>query len=144
MEKLKKDITKIVEDLGFELYDLIYEKREEEGQVLSVEIDHEKGINIDDCVNVSEAVSSYLDQEDPIDIPYSLEVISAGAERLLRNDQEIKRALGKTVFVQTVEQTYEGILTNTTNESITIKEKNRKTHTILKAEISLIRLAISF
>ncbi|MFH5881183.1 ribosome maturation factor RimP [Liberiplasma polymorphum] len=144
MEKLKNDIQKIVEDLGFELYDLLYEKREEEGKVLSVEIDHEKGIDIDDCVKVSEAVSLYLDETDPIEEAYSLEVISAGAERLLRNDEEIKRALGKYIYVKTFDQELSGILESLTNETITVKEKNRRTHTILKAEITTIRLAINF
>ncbi|MFU8786451.1 MAG: ribosome maturation factor RimP [Candidatus Izemoplasmataceae bacterium] len=144
MEKLKNDIQKIVEDLGFELYDLLYEKREEEGKVLSVEIDHEKGIDIDDCVKVSETVSLYLDETDPIEEAYSLEVISAGAERLLRNDEEIKRALGKYIYVKTFDQELSGILESLTNETITVKEKNRRTHTILKAEITTIRLAINF
>lgn len=145
MEKLKNDIQKIVEDLGYELYDLLYEKREEDGFVLSVEIDHEKGIDIDDCVKVSESVSDYLDIEDPIQDAYSLEVISAGAERLLRNDKEINQALGKFVYVKTFEQELQGTLLSVDAQSITVKEKNKKrNHTILKAEIELIRLAINF
>ncbi|MFW5865372.1 MAG: ribosome maturation factor RimP, partial [Candidatus Izemoplasmataceae bacterium] len=53
MENLKEPIHKIVKQLGYELYDLIYENRDEDGRVLSVEIDHPKGIDIDDCVKVS-------------------------------------------------------------------------------------------
>ncbi|MFP4286344.1 MAG: ribosome maturation factor RimP [Candidatus Izemoplasmataceae bacterium] len=145
MENLKEPIHKIVKQLGYELYDLIYENRDEDGRVLSVEIDHPKGIDIDDCVKVSEAVSLFLDEVDPISEAYSLEVISAGAERLLRNDEEMHQAIGKYVLVKTLEQTIEGTLLEVNETSIKLLDSKKKnTFTILKADIELIRLAISF
>ena len=71
METLKKDIKAIVESLGYIFYDIVFESREGD-QVLSVHIDHENGIDIDDCVKVSEKVSDYLDETDPIETSYSL------------------------------------------------------------------------
>lgn len=145
MEKLKTPIETIVTKLGYELYDLVYEKRVDEGNVLSVEIDHINGIDIDDCVKVSEAVNLFLDETDPITEAYSLEVISAGAERLLRNDTEMIRAIGKYVHVETLEQTIEGTLLEVTDTSIKLLDSKKKnTFTILKADIEIIRLAINF
>ena len=145
MEKLKAPILTIVEKLGYELYDLVYETRKEDGNVLSVEIDHPKGIDIDDCVKVSEAVSLYLDEADPISEAYSLEVISAGAERLLRNDLELNQAIGKYVHVETLEQITEGTLLEVNESTIKLLDSKKKNqYTILKADIELIRLAINF
>jgi ribosome maturation factor RimP len=145
MEKLKAPILTIVEKLGYELYDLVYETRKEDGNVLSVEIDHPKGIDIDDCVKVSEAVSLYLDEADPISEAYSLEVISAGAERLLRNDKELNQAIGKYVHVETLEQITEGTLLEVNESTIKLLDSKKKNqYTILKADIELIRLAINF
>lgn len=145
MENLKAPIEAIVTKLGYELYDLVYETRVEDGKVLSVEIDHPNGIEIDDCVKVSEAVSLFLDETDPISEAYSLEVISAGAERHLRNDAEMLRAIGKYVHVETLEQTIEGTLLEVSDTTIKLLDSKKKnTFTILKADISIIRLAINF
>lgn len=143
MKDLIKPIKTIVESLGYEFYDLIFERREGD-QVLSVHIDHETGIDIDDCVKVSEKISDYLDETDPIETSYSLEVTSAGAERELRNHKDLERALGKAVYLETFDQTLEGTLHHLTQETLTLKEKNNKTHEVLIADIQFIRRAIEF
>src|SRR5690554_5701055 len=48
---------------------------------LRVYIDHENGISVDDCADVSHQVSAILDVEDPIKFEYFLEVSSPGMER---------------------------------------------------------------
>ena len=143
MKSLIQPIQAIVESLGYEFYDLVFETREGD-QVLSIRIDHENGIDIDDCVIVSEKLSDYLDETDPIETAYSLEVTSAGAERELRNHKDYHRALGKAVYVETFEQTLEGTLTHLTEATLIIKEKNNKTHEVLIADIKSIRRAIEF
>ena len=141
MKKVYNKIQALVEDLDYYLYDIAFGPRDG-NMVLSVEIDHPKGINIDDCVTVSEAVSVYLDETDPINQSYHLEVTSAGAERELRNLDEITRAHGKYVHVNTIEQTHEGVLELVTDTSITIREKQKQKTTILLADVQKIRLAI--
>ncbi|TVP96557.1 MAG: ribosome maturation factor RimP [Acholeplasmatales bacterium] len=142
MEKLTPPIRKLVEDLGYELYDVVFEQREE-GPVLSVLIDHASGIDIDDCVAVSESVSLYLDETDPIPESYSLEVTSAGAERLLRNHEEIHRAIGKFIYLETMDQQYEGTLLSLDQDTLTLMGKNRQKTTVLLAELTVIRLAVN-
>ena len=58
-------------------------------------IDEEKGIDLDDCEKVSNAVSDVLDEKDPISIQYNLEVSSCGLERHLREIRHFKAAIGK-------------------------------------------------
>ncbi len=141
-EALKQQIQKEVESLEYAFYD-VHIKTVQGDRVLSVEIDHRNGIDLDDCVKVSEHLSAFLDEEDPIQESYMLEVTSAGAEHPLRNAEEIERAHGKYVHVETFEQVFEGILESMDDASITIRE-NKKTTTILMADIQNIRLAIDF
>ncbi len=141
MDKLNKDVKDIVEKLGYYLYDITFGPRQE-GNVLSVEIDHKNGIDIDDCVKVSEQLSDYLDDTDPISTSYSLEVTSAGAERELRTQEEIERAHGKLIYVETFDQQFQGMLETVDEASITIREKNKNSTTVLLADVQKIRLAI--
>ena len=142
MEKLKKRIKEIIEDLGFYLYDIIYEK-ENGDYVLRVMIENDSFIDIDDCVKVSHVLSDELDKLDPFVEKYNLEVSSSGAERELRNTEEIKRAVGKTIHLQTIEQTLEGKLVSFKDNVIEITHKN-KTIKINYIDVSYIRLTIIF
>lgn len=144
MEELKAMIKKEVELMGYFLYNLNFNKRGKD-HVLSIEIDHVKPIGIDDCVKVSEQLSEKLDELNPIDDAYMLEVTSAGAEHELRNLEELKRAEGKLVHIKTIEQTFKGILVSATEASVEILDKQLgKTITIFQSDIENIRLAIDF
>ena len=142
MEKLKKRFKEIVEDLGYYLYDVLYEK-ENGGYVLKVLIENETFIDIDDCVKVSQVLSDELDDLDPFNEAYNLEVSSSGAERELRDGAEIKRAIGKTVFIKTIEQTFEGKMLSFNDGVIEITHKNKKIK-INYIDVSYIRLTIIF
>jgi ribosome maturation factor RimP len=141
MEKVKNDIKTIVEDLKYYLYDVTYEK-EGNDYVLRVMIENDSYIDIDDCVKVSKHVSDWLDETNPIEEAYMLEVTSSGAERELRNSDEIKRALGKTVYVETMEQKLEGTLEKFQDDVLTIKHKNKKISKVNYMDVSFIRLAV--
>lgn len=141
METIYKKIREIVEALNYYLYNITYTTRDGD-KVLSVEIDHDNTITIDDCVKVSEAISAYLDEADPINESYGLEVTSPGAERELRTHDEIIRAHGNFIHVETFDQTFEGTLEHVDESSITIRDKSKQKTTILMADIQTIRLAI--
>ncbi len=142
MKTLKEKIEHEVERLGFYLYDMTLGPRGKD-KVLSVKIDHENPITIDDCVKVSEHLSEFLDKEDPIESAYMLEVTSAGAEADLRTFEEMKRALHKLVYVKTFDQEFKGTLEKVTETSIEVKDEKKRT-TIFIADIEKIRLAIDF
>jgi len=143
VEKLKVKLTEIIEGLNYYLYDVTYES-EAGSYVLRVMIDNDTEISIDDCVKVSRVVSDALDEIDPFNEPYNFEVTSGGAERELRNSEEIKRAVGKPVYIETVDQKMEGILEKFKDGTIVIKHKNKRVSKIQYMDVSYIRLAIIF
>jgi|LGOV01.1.fsa_nt_gb ribosome maturation factor RimP len=143
MEKLKKNFKKIVEELGYYLYDVIYEKKGND-YVLEVLIENDTFIDIDDCVKVSKVLSEELDITDPFNEAYNLEVSSSGAERELRNSEEILRAVGKNVMVQTLEQKFEGKLKSYEDGFLEILQKNKRTTKVNYIDVSYVRLAIIF
>jgi len=143
MEKIKEIIKNIVEDLGYYLYDVIYEKKGKDN-VLEVLIDNDTFIDIDDCVIVSKNISLELDRLDPIKEAYNLEVASSGAERELRNSEEILRAVGKHVYIETMEQKFDGKLKSFKDGFLEVLHNNKRTTKVNYIDVSFIRLAIIF
>ena len=83
----------VVEEHGCTLWDVEYVR--EAGQwYLRLLIDKQGGVDILDCEAISRVVSDLLDEADPIDVPYDLEVSSPGIERDLRTDFHIDACEG--------------------------------------------------
>ena len=143
MEKLKEALTNLVEELGFYVYDIEYVK-EHGDYVLRVMIENDSVITIDDCIKTSKKISEYLDLDDPFTDPYNLEVTSAGAERELRTEAEIKRAVGKYIYVETMEQKIKGDLLKYKDGFLEVKHSNKRTSKINEIDCNLIRLAVKF
>ncbi len=145
MDKLNDIIKTEVEAMGFYLYQTNFHRRGKD-YVLAVEIDHKEPISIDDCVRVSERLSAVLDEKDPIEQAYMLEVSSAGAEHTLRNREEMLRAVDKFIHIRTGDQTiYEGVLVSVDESSLEILDKKQnKTVAIPFNDIEKIRLAVDF
>lgn len=68
--------------------------------VLRLYIDHENGIDVDNCADVSRQVSAILDVEDPISTEYNLEVSSPGVDRPLFTKEHFQQVIGETVDVK--------------------------------------------
>ncbi|NQY36466.1 MAG: ribosome maturation factor RimP [Alteromonadaceae bacterium] len=68
--------------------------------VLRLFIEHENGIDVDDCAEVSRQVGAILDVEDPISTEYNLEVSSAGLDRPLFEMAHFQEVVGETVNVK--------------------------------------------
>ena len=140
--QLKPLILAKVEETGYILYGIEFVK-EQKNDILRVYIDSEKDIVVDDCQIVSQVLSAYLDEIDPIPTEYYLEVSSPGAERELRTDNDILKAKGKYIHLETFEQMLEGVLFEVYPESIIIQIKG-KNISVSKIDIQKIRLAIKF
>lgn len=67
---------------------------------LRIIIDSENGISIDDCTNVHHAVDPILDEADPIDRSYYLEVCSPGLERELTRDEHYAAMQGQKIKIK--------------------------------------------
>lgn len=89
----------IIEGLGYTLWDVEYEKIGSEMN-LTVTIDREEGIWISDCETVHRAIDPILDEADPIEDAYRLNVSSKGLEYELRTDRHLLASLGMSVEVR--------------------------------------------
>jgi ribosome maturation factor RimP len=93
-----------IEALGFDVVDIEYAQAGR-GGILRVFIDRRAqdpglGITVDDCANVSRAVSEVLETQDPIQGHYTLEVSSPGFDRILRTRAHFERFVGERIFVE--------------------------------------------
>ncbi|MEC9484603.1 MAG: hypothetical protein UMR38_01845 [Candidatus Izemoplasma sp.] len=141
MKDITKAIKTIVADNNMYCYDVLYE-REKERFFVRVLLDKETGITIDDCQTISQEVSTKLDELDPFKDPYYLEVMSAGIEHELRNDEEIKLSLGKKIFVKTYEQVFTGTLLKYKDGLLTIQIDNKNTVDVSAIDAQELRLSI--
>ena len=91
-------IEPITEELGYTLWSVEYVK-EGSRYILRVTIDSENGIDIDDCERVHRAIDAPLDEADPIEESYYLEVSSPGVERELTEDWHFAAFAGRTVQI---------------------------------------------
>lgn len=89
----------LVEGMGYEVVDIEYRPHPSNG-LLRVYIDHEKGIQLEDCEQVSRQISAMLDVEDPISGHFNLEVSSPGLDRPLRKEQDFERFAGEIVKIK--------------------------------------------
>ena len=152
LEKLRQPIQEIVSSADLLLYDLSF-VHEDGNDFLRVSIE-KKYLTMDfaSCEIISSQVSQLLDQLDPIDHPYILEVCSPGAERPLITKQDFVDAIHSYVhlyFHQSVQQKEDlkGEIVSINEDLITItyKEKTRnKTITIPYNNIKKAHLAIKF
>ena len=98
-QRVEELVKGTVEELGFELCDVEYQK-EYGSWVLTLYIDRAEGVTIDDCECVSKTVDPILDEADPIEQAYYLSVSSLGLDRPLKKDADVVRNLGKRVEVK--------------------------------------------
>ena len=86
----------LAKELGLSLWDVQFVK-EGADWFLRVFIDKEEGVSIDDCVDMTHALSPVLDKEDPISQEYLLEVSSPGLERRLTRPEHFAAYVGRLV-----------------------------------------------
>lgn len=123
-ERVYELIKDAVEAEGARLWDVRFLK-EGASWYLRVFIDKPEGISIDDCTNVSHAIDPIIDEADPIDVSYYLEVCSPGIERELTRSRHYEESLGKQVRLK-LYRAYDGkkeitgTLEDVTEENVTL------------------------
>jgi len=146
-EGAKEILKPFLEEKGLILYDSLLVK-EDDNLILRVLIDNPDGlIDIDTLALANEYLSDRIDKYDDNMPEYMLEVSSPGAERELRNDEEIEKSINKYIHVEIPNMIYEGTLLEANVDQIVIRIniKGRfKNLAINKNEIKLIRLAVKF
>lgn len=104
ISRLEGDLEKLLAPSGVEVVDVQYLSAHG-NMVLRVFIDVPgKSVDLNTCERVSRQISSWLDDKDPIDGPYLLEVSSPGIDRILKKDRDFERFNGQKVKVQLKEK----------------------------------------
>ena len=129
---VQKLVQPICDQVGVGLWDVTYLK--EGGQwVLRVTIEKEPGVDIEDCEKVSRALSDILDEQDPIDQAYCLEVSSPGLNRTLRTPAHFERYMHSRVCLKTIrpvdgERVFIGELAGTDKDGVTMAFGEEQKH----------------
>ena len=138
--KVEKLLSNSIENLGYELYDVLYEK-EGKDYYLRIIIDKPGGIDINDCEKTNNEINPILDEADYIKEQYFLEVSSPGVERTLRKEKHFLNQIGNEISVKLFKPINKqkeliGILKEYNKNEITI-ETNESTIKIDLKDIAL-------
>lgn len=150
IEKLKELLAPILNEDDVELYDIVWISNE---KTLQVSIMHHDGtMDLDTCAKESEKIGDFLDSNDLFSDEYTLEVCSPGAEREIKNLDELDSMENAYVYVQLKESVKEH--TEFTGEILSVKDNiitlsyrdkaaTRKVE-FSKENIAFIRMAVKF
>lgn len=96
---VREAISDTVRELGFDIWDIEFKKIGADFH-LTITIDSENGVGIDDCETVHRAIDPLLDEVDPIEEAYYLDVSSPGLERDIRTKEHFLACAGEKVSVK--------------------------------------------
>lgn len=139
VERVRELVEPLVAEADLDLYDL-----DLAGGVLSVLVDAPGGADIDAISRVARSISRALDEHDPIEGRYALEVGSPGLERPLRTPAHFAGAVGTTVKVKTQpgvegDRRVEGTITAADDASVTVRTAGGDHRTISYDDIERAR-----
>ena len=144
VEIVESIVKPFAEELGLELWDVTF-KKEGADWYLRIFIDKDGGVSIDDCVDLTHAVTKPIDEADPISQSYMLEVCSPGVERELKRDWHFEKYFGSPVMMRTIRpidgvRDFNGILSAYENGEVTVKLQDGSEITVNKKETSYVKL----
>ena len=109
------------------------------GNEIRVVIDGDKGVSVEDCIEVSRKIEQNLDRDET---DFSLEVTSAGISQALVFPRQFKKNLGRKLSVKTNQENFEADLTNATDEEIVLEWKAREPKPVGKGKITVSKKAV--
>ncbi len=141
--KVRNAVEETIVNAGYSLWDVAYYKEGPE-MILEISIDKTGGISINDCSAVTRLIEPIIDELDPIEESYCLQVASAGTVRPLDKDEHIAFAcdnrLNVTVGLYVAvdgSKEYSGVIEAYDDESIDLVSDG-VTHKFNKKQISKI------
>lgn len=134
----------VAEELGLSIWDIRFQK-EGVSWYLRIYIDKEGGVGIADCENFSRAIDGPLDDADPIEQSYYLEVSSPGVERQLTREEHFKKYIGSKVIVHLIrprdgEREFRGVLDSYDGGMISVIRDDGSGICFEKKEVSWVKL----
>ena len=135
----------VADSMRLTIWDLRFEKEGTEWY-LRYFIDKPGGVNIQDCEGFSRAVEKLLDEADPIDSSYILEVSSPGIERVLSRPEHFAFYIGSRVHIRLIRphegarDLYGQLVSRSEEGEVAIRLPDESTLTIPKANIAKVKL----
>lgn len=143
-EKVETLVKEKIENIGYELYDILYLK-EGANKILRIIIDNDRGITLDDCEKVNNEIKDTIDEANLIEEQYFLEISSPGIERLLRKDWQLNKFKGEEVNIKLFRKDengnkeYRGILLNVSEEALELEIEANQNIKIDRKNISTVK-----
>ncbi len=137
-DKCENELRPIIENLGYELIEVSYQKIAGEMNLIFT-IDSDKPITIEDCEKVTKAIDPILEEMNPTDDkPYVLSVSSPGIDRPLKTTRDFDRNKGKEIEITLFKKlenkkTFVGILQSYDDNFVTIVQNDKPV--IVKKEL---------
>ena len=135
----------IARDLGLMLWDVRFVK-EGADWFLRIFIDKPEGIGIEDCEAMSRAINGPLDELDPVEQSYCLEVCSPGMNRELTRDEHFAAYLGAPVQVKLIrpdedgQRVIAGILEDYRDSTMILRMEEGDERSVARKDASSVRL----
>ena len=137
-------VQPVADEMNLYIWDIKFEK-EGPDWFLKIFIDKDGGVDINDCEKFSRKIDSLIDEADPIEHSYYLEVSSPGVDRKLIKDWHIKKYIGSKIDINFI-RPINGIknvvatLINFENNIITISLDDNSEMSFNKKDTSSIKL----
>ncbi len=147
-KKLEAMLKPAVEEMGYEIADLEFVK-EGPNWYLRVFVDKDGGVTIDDCELISKELEKILDENDPIEQAYFLEISSPGIDRPLKKREDFIKFNGENIDIKLYKpfegsKEYTGRLAGYDDDGNVTVEIGDEKLTFAKKDIASVRLAVIF
>lgn len=143
-ERVADVVAPAIEHLGLILHDV-----EHTGNSIRVLIDRDGGVDVDALTDATRTVSKLLDELDPVDGQYTLEVSSPGLERPLRTPAHFQRAIGTEVTVKTNpgvegERRLAGVVDAADDDAVSIRLPDGTVRSVAYADVERARTTFAW
>lgn len=143
IDDIKQKLAEYLDEKKLKLFEITYQKKD---QTLSILLDEK--LDLDKLEEISNDISQYLDKfEDEFDDNYILDVSTVGAERPIRDEDELKKAIGEYIYVKSKESEYYGTLIDYTDGIIhleVIDKTKTKNVSVDYSKTKQVRYAVKF
>ena len=141
-DTVREAIADKVTELGYRIWDVTFSKIGADWH-LEITIDSDSGVEIDDCEKVHRAIDPIIDECNPYEDFYYLEVSSPGIERELRTEEHISLSVGSKVEAKLFApkdgaKSITGILSSYSDGKITLTADGQE-YVLDKSEVSKLR-----
>ena len=159
LDLVNQNIVPVIGNMGYEVVETEYIKKLDKEMHLVIYIYNEKGISLDDCEKVNNAIEAPLDALDPTEgKPYVLDVSSPGLDRVFKNERDFIRNAGKEIEVNLYapanffpddkkskgSKNYEGVLTGLIDNNVVFKGFDGRDYSIPFKSVAAVRQLIKF